>query len=160
MAAFVYNIFKGDVVSGTYIWANSLTSYIINATLVTGSYAPTASHVYASAFSGSELSSTSHAAGYAGSLRLSLVSTFISVNNTAIAGSAGRVEIGASATTWSGISAGCAAAVILLAESAGGANSNGNTRLIAYIDTGGFPILTNGGDLQITWASAGILQNT
>lgn len=158
MPSFVYNNFKGDLASGSYQWANSLTSWIVKATLLTSAYVPTASHVYASIFSGQELSSTSHTALYNGTLRLSLVSTLISINNTAIVGSAGRAELVASAVTWSGISAGSAQALVLLAESAASANSNGNTRLIAYIDFVSV-ILTNGGDLQVIFSSAGILQH-
>ena len=31
---------------------------------------------------------------------------------------------------------------------------------VAYIDTGGFPITTNGGDIAIQWNAAGIIQAT
>lgn len=157
MASLIYNSFKSFVASAGHNWSASAPG--VKAVLVS-SYVPAASHIYASAFSGQELSSTSYTGGYGGTGRLSLVSTFISTNNGLLVGSAGRSELGASASTWSGHSAGTACAVVLVLESATGVTNNGNTLLVAYIDTGGFPIVTNGGDLTIQWASNGVLQLT
>lgn len=157
MASLIFNSFKGVTASAGHNW--SLSAPGVKAVLVS-SYVPAASHKYASAFSGQELSSTSYTGGFSGTGRLSLISTFVSVNNSLLVGSAGRAELGASATTWSGLSAGVACAVVLILESATGVNSDGNALLVAYVDTGGFPVTTNGGDLQIVWASNGVLQLT
>jgi len=143
MASLLYNQFKADVGQGKYAWQTS--SVGIKATLVSG-YVPAASHLYASAISGYELSGGGFSGLYSGSIRLALVSTFVSTNQGLLVGSAGRAEFGASATTWSAISAGMASAVVLLCESAVGVTNNGNALLVAYIDTGGFPVTTNGGD--------------
>ncbi len=48
----------------------------------------------------------------------------------------------------------------LLYGCSGGAISTGNSLAIAFIDTGGFPISANGGDITITWNAEGILQAT
>lgn len=55
--------------------------------------------------------------------------------------------------TWSSIDAGTADAAILYKNTGTPATS----LLIAYIDSGGFPIVTNGGDLTIQWNAEGIL---
>jgi len=157
MASLVFNPFKALAASAGHNW--SLSAPGVKAVLVS-SYVPAASHRYASAFSGQELSSVSYTGGFSGTGRLSLLSTFVSTNNGLLVGSAGRAELGASATTWSGLSAGVACAVVLILESATGANSDGNAPLVAYIDTGGFPVTTNAGDLTIQWSSAGVLQFT
>jgi len=67
-----------------------------------------------------------------------------------------RAEYDATDTTWTGINAGTAQAAILIKWI-----TNLTSSLpIAYIDTGGFPITTNGGDLTIQWNAEGVLQLT
>ncbi len=66
-----------------------------------------------------------------------------------------RAEYDADDVTWPGINAGTAAAAIVFKESAVG---DTQSILIALIDTGGFPITTNGGDLTIQFNAEGILQ--
>ena len=41
-----------------------------------------------------------------------------------------------------------------------GTSDDTDAVLIAYIDSGGFPVVTNGGDLTIAWNAEGILQLT
>jgi hypothetical protein len=57
-------------------------------------------------------------------------------------------------TTWTGIDAGTADAAVIYLDS----GTDSTSWLIAYIDSGGFPIVTNGGDLTIQWNAEGILQ--
>ena len=54
--------------------------------------------------------------------------------------------------TWTAIDAGTAAAAVLFIQKTNDADSI----LLAYIDSGGFPFTTNGGDLVIEWNAAGI----
>jgi len=68
-----------------------------------------------------------------------------------------RAEFDANDVTWPGLNAGTAAAAIIFTESAIG---DTQSILVAYIDTGGFPITTNGGDLTIQFNAEGILQLT
>ena len=65
-----------------------------------------------------------------------------------------RAEFDAANSVWSGINAGTAAAAVVYYDSGVATTSH----LIAYIDQGGFPIVTNGGDLTINWNAEGILQ--
>ena len=67
-----------------------------------------------------------------------------------------RAEFDAEDLTWTAIDAGTAAAAIVYKHV--GADSANIP--IAYIDSGGFPKVTNGGDLTITWNAEGILQLT
>ena len=98
-----------------------------------------------------ELSGTNYAGGYGGSGRKTLSSKVITrddVND--------RAEFSAAPVTWTAINAGTAAAAVIIRER----SLTGDTmsELIAYINTGGFPITTNGGDLTLTWNAEGILQ--
>jgi len=98
-----------------------------------------------------ELNGTGYAGGYGGSGRKTLSSKVVvqdDVND--------RAEFSAAPVTWTAINAGTAAAAVLIRER----SLTGDTmsELIAYINTGGFPIVTNGGDLTLTWNAEGILQ--
>lgn len=59
-------------------------------------------------------------------------------------------------TAWTGIDAGTASQAILYQNT----GTAGTSLLIAHIDTGGFPVVTNGGDLTIQWNAEGILNIT
>lgn len=67
-----------------------------------------------------------------------------------------RAEFDAVDVTWTGIDAGTAAAAVLYKH----VTNDADSPLIAYIDTGGFPFVTNGGDFTIQWNAEGILQAT
>lgn len=54
--------------------------------------------------------------------------------------------------TWTGINAGTADAAIIFIF----VSDDTDSILLAYIDSGGFPAATNGGDLTITWHTTGI----
>jgi len=58
--------------------------------------------------------------------------------------------------TWSSIDAGTASQVVLRMDGAAASSAP----LIASMDSGGFPIVTNGGDLTIQWNTEGILNIT
>ena len=69
-----------------------------------------------------------------------------------------KAELKASNSTWVGINVGAtkiAAAIIFHQPAA--AIDDSTLIPIAYINTGGFPILTNGGDITIAYAAQGIL---
>ena len=67
-----------------------------------------------------------------------------------------RGEFAADPVTWTGINAGTAVAVLLFRF----VTNDADSVPIAYIDTGGFPFVTNGGNFTITWNAEGILQAT
>lgn len=83
----------------------------------------------------------------AGYSRLTLGSKAVSPDT-----GAGRTYFQAGNLSWTGINAGTADAVILEVDTGDDATST----LVCYIDDGGFPVLTNGGNLSVTWAAAGI----
>lgn len=71
-----------------------------------------------------------------------------------------RAVFDASDITWTALNAGTAQACILIKEGgAGTTTSDTGTSLICYIDSG-FPVVTNGGDLTISWSTAGIVDLT
>ena len=67
-----------------------------------------------------------------------------------------RGEFAADPVTWTGIDAGTAEAVIIIKH----VTNDTDSIPIAYIDSGGFPFVTNSGDLTITWNAEGIIQAT
>lgn len=96
-----------------------------------------------------ELSGTGYTSGFGGSGRKTLGSKTIVVDKAN-----DRAEFDAADVTWTAISAGTAAQITLLKEITNDAAS----LTIANVDSGGFPIVTNGGDLTIQWNAEGIIQ--
>ena len=153
MASFVYNKAAEEMWDGTI----DLVNDTIKVMLVTSSYTADKDDLVVDAAGANdpvdhELTGTGYTAGWGNSGRKTIGGT-----KTIAADNANdRAEFDSSADiTWSGIDAGTAAAAIIIKE--GGANDT-TSRLIAYIDSGGFPVVTNGGDLTIQWNAEGILQ--
>ncbi len=96
-----------------------------------------------------ELTGTGYTSGFGNSGRKTLASKAIVVDKPN-----DRAEFDAADVTWTGISAGTAAQATILKEITNDAASI----TIANVDTGGFPIVTNGGDLTIQWNAEGIIQ--
>lgn len=65
-----------------------------------------------------------------------------------------RAEFDATDVTWTGINAGTAAGAVLYKH----VTNDADSPFIAFIDSGGFPITTNGGDVTIQWNAEGIIQ--
>ena len=100
-------------------------------------------------FDDGELSGTGYTGGFGGAGRKSLASKTISVD---LAND--RAEFDAADLTWTAINAGTAAQATVMKE----VTTNADSKCIANIDTGGFPVVTNGGDLTLQWNVEGILQ--
>lgn len=64
-----------------------------------------------------------------------------------------RAEWDAADLSWTGIDAGTAAGLLLLKF----VTNDADSPILAFIDTGGFPVTTNGGDLGVQWNTEGIL---
>lgn len=94
-----------------------------------------------------ELTGTGYTAGFGGSGRKTLGSKTITVDKAN-----DRTEFDAADVVWTAISAGTASQALLVKE----ITNDLASVLIAHIDTGGFPIVTNGGDLTIAWNTEGI----
>lgn len=69
-----------------------------------------------------------------------------------------RAEFDAADVTWTALGAGARsiAGVVIFKF----VTNDADSVLLAYIDTGGFPIAANGGDITITWNAEGIVQAT
>lgn len=65
-----------------------------------------------------------------------------------------RAEFDAADVTWTGLNAGTAQAAILYLH----VTNDSDSIPLLYIDTGGFPLVTNGSDATIVWPAEGILQ--
>ena len=148
--ALVYNLAKKLMVDGTIDLLNDDIKFM----LVGSTYSADDAHDYVnpSAYQ-TELSGTGYAGGYAGSGRKTLASKSIVEDDTN-----NRAEFTAAPVTWTSIDAGTAAGVIMIRERA--ATGDTMSELIAFIDSGGFPVTTNGGDLTFTPNAEGILQLT
>lgn len=150
----VYNTAKRSYLDGTL----DLTSDTINVMLVTSAYSEDADDVFVDDGGANdpideELSGTGYVAGHGNAGRLTFGAKAFS---TDLANDRGEFDNTVDAT-WTGIDAGTAEGVIVFRE---GTSDDTDALLIAYIDTGGFPAVTNGGDLTIQWNAEGILHAT
>ena len=148
----VYNRFKKEILDGTI----DLVNDVIKVMLVTASYVANENDDFveegADDANEHELTGNGYVAGFAGSGRKTLSSKVFTEDD---ANNRGEFDDTAD-ITWTGISAGIAAAAIVYHHLTNDAASV----LIAYIDTGGFPVTTNSGDLTLQWNAEGILQLT
>lgn len=152
MASLVYNEAKRKFLDGTL----DLTSDTIKVMLVTSSYVANADHLYVDEAGANdpidhELTGTGYVAGHGNSGRKTLANKSFSTDT---ANDRGEFDNTVD-TVWSSINAGTAAAAIIHRE---GTTDDTDALLIAYIDSGGFPVVTNGGDLTVAWNAEGILQ--
>jgi hypothetical protein len=145
MAVVFYNRGKKEILDGTI----DLVADTIKVMLVTSGYTPDPDHDFASSPAANELSGTGYASGFAGAGRKTLASKAFAEDDAN-----NRAEFDAADLSWTGIDAGTAAAMVIYKH----LTSDAASVLIAYIDTGGFPKTTNGGDLNVTWNAEGIIQ--
>ena len=153
MASFVYNKAKEEMWNSTI----SLLTDTIKVMLVTSSYVADKNDLVVDAGGANdpvdhELSGTGYTAGWGGAGRKTLASKAIATDTAN-----NRAEFDCADVTWTSIDAGTAAAAIVIKE--GGANDT-TSRLIAYIDSGGFPKTTNGGDFTIQVNAEGLIHLT
>ena len=97
-----------------------------------------------------ELSGTGYVAGHSNSGRKTLGSKTITVDKPN-----DRTEFDAADNVWTGINAGTIAQALVHSE---GTADDTTARLVGHFDTGGFPLVTNGGDVTLSWNAEGILQ--
>ena len=147
----VYNRAKKELLDGTL----DLVNDTIKAMLVTSSYVADADDDFVDEAGANdpidhELSGTGYVAGHGNSGRKTIASKAFSEDDPN-----DRGEFDAADLVWTAINAGIADAVILLKE---GSSDDTDALLIAYIDSGGFPVTTNGGDFTVQWNAEGILQ--
>lgn len=151
MAVLTYNQGRTDIGDGTI----DFLTQTIKIMLVTSSYVANKNDQFveegANDANEHELSGTGYTAGFAGSGRKTLATKAVNKDDPN-----DRDEWDADDITWTGIDAGTAAAAIMYFHN----TADTDSVLIAYIDSGGFPIVTNGGDLTIQWNVEGILQHT
>jgi hypothetical protein len=148
--ALVFNLAKKLIADGTI----DLLTDTIKIMLVGSTYTANADQDYVNPSSyQTELGGTGYAGGYGGSGRKTLASKVITEDDTN-----DRAEFVAAPVTWTSINAGTAAGALIIRERA--ATGDTMSELIGYVDSGGFPVTTNGGDFTITWSVEGILQLT
>lgn len=139
MASFVSNYAKKKFADGSLDW----DTHDIRVLLVNSTFNGTASHEFVGSIPTlGELSGT----GY---VRKALTGEVVNVdlpNN--------RSELDADDVTWVGINAGTAAGAVLFRL----VTNDADSPFIAFIDSGGFPITSNGGDVTLQWNSEGVLQ--
>ena len=98
-----------------------------------------------------ELSGTGYTAGFGGAGRKSIGSKTLAYD-----AANDRVEFDGADQTWTAISAGTAAQATLMRE----VTNDAGSPPIANVDSGGFPVVTNGGDVTIAWNAEGIIHLT
>lgn len=152
MASFAMNRAVKDIVSNDTTL--DLLDDTIKAVLVTSTYTPNRDDDVIDAGTGSdvqsgELSGTGYTGGFAGSGRKTLASKTVTESDAN-----DRAEFTAAAITWTAINAGTIAGMVLVKE----ITNDTSSRVIAFLDSSSFPLVTNGGDVTITPASAGLIQ--
>ena len=153
MASFVYGrgalrLIIGNAQTTTIDWPNDTN---IKCALSTSTHVPNKDDEYyddagADDLIDGELSGTGYTAG--GDPLGSQTVAYDATND--------RVELDAADAAWTGISAGTAAQASIIKDTGVATTSP----MIVNVDTGGFPVVTNGGDLTITWDAEGIAQLT
>lgn len=102
-------------------------------------------------FADGELSGTGYAAGFGGAGRKTVGSKTLAYD-----AANDRVEFDGADVSWTAINAGTAAQLTLLRE----VTNDAGSPPIANVDSGGFPVVTNGGDLTVQWNAEGIIHLT
>ena len=150
MAVITYNQGRTDLLDGSI----DLLTDVLKIMLVTASYVANKDDVFVEEgvddANEHELSGTGYTAGFGGSGRKTLSAKAVTKDDAN-----DRAEFDDTADiTWTGINAGTAAAAILYHH----LTSDLLSTLIMYNDSGGFPIVTNGGDPTVQWNAEGSLQ--
>lgn len=149
-ASFVYNTAAGDMWQDIVDLLNdTIKMGLSNSTHVPNRDDDFLDEAGANDFIDGELSGTGYTGGFGGAGRKTLASKTITVDKTN-----DRAEFACASVTWTAINAGTAAQATVLKEITNDAAS----KCIANIDTGGFPITTNGGDLTLQPNAEGLLQ--
>jgi len=137
MANIFFNKAKAALLSGEINWASDT----IKLSLMEDTYTPNqASQDYWSQISSEECSGT----GYTTKTLANKAVTEDDANNKSIAD--------ADDITWTGLNVGTVKGAVIWKDTGNPATSP----LICWIDTGGFPITTNGGDVTIQFNASGI----
>jgi hypothetical protein len=148
----VFNRFKKEILDGTI----DLAGGTIKVMLVTSSYVANENDDFLEErvddANEHELTGTGYTPGFASADRKTLSGKGFAEddpNNRGEFDDSGDI-------TWTGIDAGTVAGIVVYNHLTNDAASV----MICYIDSGGLPIVTNGGDLTIQWNAEGILQLT
>ena len=150
MASFVYNYGKSGFCDGTLNWVSGGGSDSSWKTmLVTNAYTANPDDHFVSTANSAELSGTGYQSGFGGTGRKSLLSRVVTTNTTN-----DRAELTASNVSWSAINAGTIKAAIIYRH----LTTDADSILVAYIDL--TSVATNGGDITIQWAAAGVINLT
>ena len=160
MASFIYNIAKKKFADGALNWG--VDDGTIKVMLVTSAYTANKGHAYVDAGSGAasarpgqcEVTGTGYAGGWAGSGRKPIDNA--GCTYTAQDDTNDLAKLDADDIVWTGINVGAVSAAIIYKS----ITSDAASYLIAYVDDGGFPKTTDGGNLTITWAAGGVLTLT
>jgi hypothetical protein len=133
----------------------NLSTAVLKAMLVTSDYAVDRNHTVVDdgtlvCPSNFEVSGTGYVGGYEGGGRITLENVSVIIDEDTF-----RVRLFADDLIWSLINVGVIGGVILLAEIIN--TSDSESLLIGFTSAGGFPIPSDGGDLQVRWHVNGIL---
>lgn len=141
----VYTTARKDFVIGVNNW--DTTEF--KAMLVTTGYVPNPDHIYVSSASIYEIDGTNYTKGYGNSGRI-----LISGKNIAIDDISNIVFMKSDPAVWASIDAGEVGAMLIVVESGG---SDATSRLVEYCTSTNLPMLTNGGDLRLSWSISGLI---
>lgn len=154
MASFLYGraalkMILGSGVTPTVDWLNQT----IQVGLSTSTHVPNKDDEFlsdagADDFEDGELNGTGYATGFGGAGRKTIGSKTLAYD-----AANDRVEADGADVSWTGLNAGTAAQASLLRE----VTNNAGSPVIANVDTGGFPVVSNGGDVSIQWNAEGII---
>lgn len=150
MAILIYNEAKYSLAVGTL----DLSTDTVKAMLVTTGYIVDPTHAFVNdgtlvAPNQFEVAGTGYVAGWGGSGRREVLNKSV-IRDTGVF----RVRLFGDDLLWNLLNVGVVGGLILLRE---GAASDTDSLLIGYCNEGGFPVSTDGGELQVRWHINGIL---
>ena len=99
-----------------------------------------------------EVAGTGYVGGFGGSGR-KLISNKSVIRDTETF----RIRLFGDNVSWSPLAVGIVGGILVIREGTTSSDSDSNALLIGYTNEGGFPIPTDGGELQIRWNINGIL---
>ncbi len=136
------NVINGYMAAGT-----------LKAMLVTAGYVFNPDHVFVSTPAAHEVSGTGYTGGFGGSGRKTLTGIAIAQDDAA-----NRGYFDAADLIWTGINVGAVAGIVFYKQG----SSDADSEIIGFQDTGGFPVTTNGGNLEVTFSASplGVLEVT
>jgi len=148
MAPKVYDKFKNLLTIAGVNWTSAALKVLLEDS--TSTYTPDDAHNFVANFLGN--GGVEYGAGSGTAYARKALGTLAA---TRVDGSH-QMQLHAADVTWAALNGLTLRGALIFVDS----GSDATSPLVAYIDTGGFPLVTNGGDVTLHWSASGIITLT